>query len=298
MKKLLICDLDNTLYDWVSYFVPAFYALIDEVVRTTGCDREKLLDDFREVHRRHHDFEHPFALLETATIRDLFPNANITEIATQLDRAFHAFNSTRKRSLALYPSVHETLERIRAAGVVLVAHTESKLFAVVDRLTCLGLTPFFTRIYCMERPLSLHPHPDAALRWLDGFPIDRVVELSHHQRKPNPDVLLEICQRERIEREEAAYVGDSLAKDVLMAKAAGVFAIWAKYGADVDGQLYKKLVRVSHWTPEDVAREAELKERAQGVQPDFILENSFDEVMKAVGIGAGSTQSEKIGVQA
>ena len=48
-KRLLICDLDNTLYDWVSYFVPTFYAMADEVVRITNCDRDRLLDDFRLI---------------------------------------------------------------------------------------------------------------------------------------------------------------------------------------------------------------------------------------------------------
>ena len=71
-KKLLVCDLDNTLYDWVGYFVPSFYAMVDKVIQITGCDREKLLDDFREVHEKHGDSEQPFALLETQTIKSFY----------------------------------------------------------------------------------------------------------------------------------------------------------------------------------------------------------------------------------
>lgn len=67
-KRLLVCDLDNTLYDWVSYFVPSFYAMINSAVKITGCDREILLDDMRAVHRNYGDSEQPFALLETETI--------------------------------------------------------------------------------------------------------------------------------------------------------------------------------------------------------------------------------------
>lgn len=73
--KLLVCDLDNTLYDWVAYFVPSFYAMAAKVVELLGCDREKLLDDFREVHQRHHDSEQPFALLETRTVWINLPDA-------------------------------------------------------------------------------------------------------------------------------------------------------------------------------------------------------------------------------
>src|ERR1700730_12459155 len=104
-KRLLICDLDNTLYDWIAYFVPSFYAMVDEVVKITGCDREWLLDDFRTVHRTYHDSAHAFALLEPQTIHKIFRDKSRNEIANILDSAFHAFNSTRKATLRLYPGV-------------------------------------------------------------------------------------------------------------------------------------------------------------------------------------------------
>jgi FMN phosphatase YigB (HAD superfamily) len=102
-KKLLVCDLDNTLYDWVTYFVLSFYAMVDTVVQITHCDRETLLDDFREVHQRHADAEHPFALLETETIRNLYKNTSTQDILKALDPAFYAFNSARKHNLHLQP---------------------------------------------------------------------------------------------------------------------------------------------------------------------------------------------------
>lgn len=281
-KKLLVCDLDNTLYDWVGYFVLAFYAMVDEVVRITNCDRERLLDDFRSVHKQHHDSEHPFSLLETRTVQELFPGQSRREIAKRLDSAFHAFNTKRKQILRLYPGVREGLEELSRSGVFMVAHTESRLFAVVDRLTRLELTGYFQRIYCRERPWSQHPDPEMANKWLGGFPIQKVVELSHHQRKPDPDVLLEICRNEGIVPDEAAYVGDSVARDILMAKTAGVFAIWAKYGTFHREEEYQKLVRVTHWTTEDVARERKLKERVRGIKADYVLNNNFSEVLDAI----------------
>jgi FMN phosphatase YigB (HAD superfamily) len=279
-KTILVCDLDNTLYDWVSYFVTAFYAMVDETVRLTGCDRERLLDDFRFVHRMHHDSEHPFALLETNTIRELFPRQSQKEIARNLDSAFHAFNVSRKETLRLYPGVRETLETLSLSGVVLVAHTESKLYAVVDRLTRLDITKYFRRIYCRERPNTQHPNPNAVDGWLNKFPLGKVRELSHHQRKPNPDVLLEICRDQDASAEQAAYVGDSMARDILMARTAGIFSIWAKYGAAHGTKFYQKLVRVTHWTAEDVVRERELSERAKMITADYVLENGFSEITR------------------
>jgi phosphoglycolate phosphatase len=269
--RLLVCDLDNTLYDWVGYFVPALYAMVDEAVRITGCDRETLLDDLREVHRRHHDAEHPFALLEAECIRRLFAGRPLREIADILDPAFHAFNHYRKEHLALYPGVRQGLDGLSRAGVLLVAHTESKLYSVVDRVSRLELTTYFRRIYCRERAITQHPNPDVAARWLSRFPMSKVVELSHHQRKPDPDVLLEICRDEGVPPRQTAYVGDSIARDILMAKDADVFAVWAKYGASHDKDLYERLVRVTHWTADDVAREHQLRERARTIKPDYVL---------------------------
>ncbi len=281
-RRLLVCDLDNTLYDWVYYFVPSFYAMVDEAVRITDCDRERLLDDFREVHRQYHDSEHPFSLLETRTVRELFPGQSRRQIAERLDPAFHAFNISRKKNLRLYPGVREALEALSRSGVILVAHTESNLYAVVDRLTRLELTAYFRRIYCRLRANSEHPRTNADSRWLDRFPMQKVVELSYHQRKPDPNVLLEICHDERIPPHDSAYVGDSMARDILMAKKADVFAIWAKYGTSHATEYYQRLVRVTHWTAEDVAREHELSEKARQIEPDYVLEGGFGQITRAL----------------
>lgn len=280
--RLLICDLDNTLYDWVGFFVPSFYAMVDKVVEILECDRERLLDDFRQVHQIHHDSEHPFALLETEIVRSAFPDLDRGQLAKRLDSAFYAYNSTRKETLRLHQGVHRTLETLLECQLRLVAHTESKLYAVVDRLRRLDLTSKFSRIYCRERSLSEHPFPENSANWLDTFPMERVTELSKHQMKPNVDVLLEICSIEGVDPSESAYVGDSMARDMLMAKQAGVFSIWAAYGARHDPQLYSQLVRISHWTKEDVERELELREASKRIEPDFIAHESISEIVKAL----------------
>lgn len=57
--------------------------------------------------------------------------------------------------------------------------------------------------------------------------------------------------------EHTWYVSDSLTRDMSMAKAAGVHAVRAKYGTRYDRDLWLDLVWITHWTDEDVAREAE-----------------------------------------
>jgi phosphoglycolate phosphatase len=280
--KLLVCDLDNTLYDWVGYFVPSFYAMVDVTVDLLGCDRERLLDDIREVNQRNHDSEQPFALLETQTVIDYFKGMERHDIAKALEPAFDAFNFARETHLRLHPGVETTLEHIRQRDVRLVAHTDSQLFGVVDRLRRLNLTDFFSSIYCRERPRLSHPNLERGRIWLDSFPMDKVRELSKHQLKPDPTVLAEICNDEGVAPHEAAYIGDSIARDILMAKRCGVFSIWAKYGAVLNSDNYEKLVRITHWTEEDVKKERRLKKEAENIRPDFVVENSFAEILPAI----------------
>ncbi|HEY0628825.1 MAG TPA: HAD family hydrolase [Sphingomicrobium sp.] len=269
----LICDFDNTLYDWVGYFVPSFYEMVDVVVQTLGCDRDTLLRDFRRVHQAHGDAEHPFSLLETETVLRAFPNKDRTDLAKMLDHAFHAFNRGRKQRLRLYDGVLSTLSHLSAHGVRIVGHTEARPLAVRDRLRRLGLSDFFPRVYCRERA--------AVHRKNDGRELDRgpeLVELSHHQQKPSPSVLLEICEREGFDIDETVYVGDSLFKDISMANAAGVFAVWAKFGAEVDPNHYQMLVAISHWSHADVERARKFAHSERPAQPDFVLEKSLAEL--------------------
>src|SRR5688572_10249865 len=115
MYKLLITDLDNTLYDWYGYFVPSVYAMVDRFVVRTKCDRDKLLDDFREVHKHHGTTEVPFGLLQTKTFLNL--RHSDEQFALQAaEEAFHQFNSTRKQTLKLYDGVKRTLECIGQAN--------------------------------------------------------------------------------------------------------------------------------------------------------------------------------------
>jgi len=186
--------------------------------------------------------------------------------------------------LKLYDGVVETLDILTDNGLTLVAHTESKLHGALDRLERLDLLKYFKRVYCRERSKTSHPDRVKAAKWLANLPLGIVHELSHHQSKPSREVLLEICATESVRPDNAAYVGDSVAKDMLMAKRAEVFSIWAAYGAVHDRALYDRLVRVTHWTPEEIAKEGQLRAEAITVHPDFVARNSFNEVLTALDV--------------
>jgi phosphoglycolate phosphatase-like HAD superfamily hydrolase len=267
--SLLITDLDNTLYDWVGSFVPSFYAMIDDAVTRWSIPREVLLDDLRAVHQRHGSSEHPFALSEARCIRDHFAELSDDEVKQQLDPAFYAFNKARKAHLHLYPGVIETFEAINAEGVPIVAYTDARAVNGADRIEKLGLGPFIKRLYAPRQRLS------SADLVYDKY--DYVTFLPPEDRKPNPKTLRDICEQLNVDHRFSLYLGDSLVRDMFMAKSAGAVSAWARYGAAVDPDLWARLVRVTHWTEADVERENELREKAGlDVEPDLTLDGISD----------------------
>ncbi len=278
MKRvdLVVFDLDNTLYDWYAAFVPAFYAMIDVAVPLLGCDREVLLNELRAVHVKHHNVEHPFSLIETKIVQAFIQERGLQEAKLLLDPAFHAFNKWRKNNLVLFPDVSGTLDELRNRGIRLFAFTDSSFFSTTYRVRRLNLAAKFERIYCRARTDS-----QASLLGVDADDqLERsIVELPADEAKPDPKVLDHISFLEGTPPHLMAYIGDSLAKDILMAKNASCFAIWAKYGVHRNRKMYEELIRISHWTEADIRRERKYAVEAAKITPDFTCEQSIAEVL-------------------
>ncbi|MFT3698263.1 MAG: HAD family hydrolase [Kofleriaceae bacterium] len=270
--RLLVTDLDNTLYDWVTFFATSFMEMVEAATRILAADKEKLLDDLRLVHRKYHNSEHPFALLETDTVRSTLVGATPEQCADRLNEAFHAFNSARKRTLRLYPSVLETLTELSAQGVRIVAHTEATVTNAQFRLSKLGIAKFIDRLYALEH---VGEHPRAAGAEIVAG-VKNVRLIRHDERKPDPRVLRDISRDTQTPLNEILYVGDSIVRDIGMAKEAGAWAAWAKYGTEFAPEHWRTLVRVTHWTSEDIARSETDKRRLGNAHPDQVLDTFSD----------------------
>ena len=125
MKKLLITDLDDTLYDWIGFFIPSFYAMVDELVHITGIEKTCLLREFKEKHQYYGSVEYPFVTLKLPSISQKYSGLTENEIKIELGEAFHKFNSVRKQKLQLYSGVEDTLEQISKEGITIIGYTES-----------------------------------------------------------------------------------------------------------------------------------------------------------------------------
>lgn len=265
MHKLLITDLDDTLYDWSGFFVPAFYAMAEEIAGITGIAMDQLLHEYREVHQSLGTVEFPYATLRLPSIRACFTGMETAQTKEALRPAFKKFNGIRDSRLRLFPGVAETLEALAARGLTIIGYTESSQENGFYRLQKLGADGFFKRVYACESQFQSAYGSNEKVRTV-------------RTKKPNVDVLLDICRKEGRTPAEVAYVGDSLTKDMYMAKKAGVTALWARYPRE-DTDYYEKLCAITSWTQEDFEREERLRRHMEqaDLKPDHIL-TSFSQL--------------------
>jgi phosphoglycolate phosphatase len=284
--RLLTTDLDNTLYDWVTYFARSFQAMARALSELISTPQDRLLREFKAVHQRYGNSEQPFAMLELPSVRERFGDLPDERLLDELELPLRAFKDEREHHLRLYETVEETLRLLHSHGIVIVGHTEASPVNAYFRLKFLKIDCYFRRLYSLRSKGKLKPHPrpgaEAEFRPPDGL----LHELSPADRKPNPQLLRHICAREGIPIDSSWYVGDSLTRDISMARRAGVESVWARYGTRHDPRLWEILVAVTHWTPEDVAREEELRLRFDRIEPDHTIDR-FSELAELLEIGTG-----------
>ena len=286
--RMLITDLDNTLWDWFEAWYRSFSALLDGLVSISGGDREILEAQIKAVHQQRGTTEYSSlvrevpALVEFAGERDPFDVFN---------EALHAQNSVRKRVTKLYPEVLETLLALKKRGVRVVAYTESGAFWTEWRIRHTGLDGVIDVLYSS-------PDHDVAAgvdpKDLRGRHSPRYgLRLTQHRKvalgtlKPNREILLGIVSSHGLQPSEVAYLGDSLMKDIAMAQAAGVRDVYAAYGQAQKRPEYDLLRRVTHWTDGDVVREAALGVDGAGeLTPSLSCFRSMSEILPVFDLPA------------
>jgi FMN phosphatase YigB (HAD superfamily) len=275
-KRVLITDVDNTLLDWQDLWYQTFSAMIGKVIEISGVDQETLYAECSVIHQKYGTSEYSRLLGELPCLRELYGD-NVLEIMAP---AIDAFRDARRRVLQLYPTVLETLEALKATGVVITAFTESKAFYTNYRFRKLGLDGLIDYLYSPEDHGMPDDTPSARYYEPDSYNFKKTIHrfTPEGEVKPNPDILLEIISDLGASIEEAVYVGDNILKDVFMAEQAGVTDVHALYGASQHKPEYELLRKVTHWTPEMVERERNAL-KPGGLVPMHVLDKNFAQIL-------------------
>jgi len=271
----VITDLDNTLYDWLEMWGAAFGAMLGVLVERSGVPQPVIEADARAVHQKHGTTEYAFLIQALPSLQRKHPGKDLCEVYGD---AIQAFRTARERSLRLFPSVFETLCRLKAQGCLVVGYTDSRAFYAGYRARKLGLDGLLDYLYSPPD----HDLPGGtnieAIRSQprEAYEFQKTVHrlLPEGEVKPNAKVLADIMEDVGADPEQSIYVGDSLVKDIAMAQEAGVTDVFARYGVMQHREEYELLRRVSHWTDADIERER--KTRAlQNVHASYTVTEAF-----------------------
>jgi FMN phosphatase YigB (HAD superfamily) len=277
-KTALITDLDNTLFDWVELWLQCFSPMLDSIVDISGVPREILIPEISAVHKKHGTSEYSFLIDELPSLKPILKGR---PAATVFATSINIYRKQRRKHLTLFPTVADTLLKIRGRGTIIVGYTESMAFYSNYRIRRLGLDGVLDYVFS---PAD-HALPERlSIEELRHYPAEHY-KLSYTKqdftpsgsKKPDKKVLHSILNDLGLARADCVYVGDNLMKDVAMALDCDVEAVWAKYGQAHKRPEYKLLQDVTHWSPEEVEREQKIKER-EHVNPTHTLEKHFSEL--------------------
>ena len=283
-KKAIVTDLDNTLFDWVDLWYHCFSAMLLEIANISHISVDELKPAIRKVHQRHGTSEYAFLIEELPMLHEKFGEYDLTKVFAP---AIEAYRSERRRRLELYPSVAETLLKIKGRGALIVGYTESMAFYSNYRLCRLGLDGVIDVLFSpadhdipeglTKEDIRKYPASHYKLRYTsqEHTPKD--------SRKPDSTVLNSIISEMNLQKDECVYVGDSLFKDVAMVQDAEVDDVWAKYGEAQHREEYELLREVTHWKDKDVQQEKRIRER--DVKPKYTLEHSYSGVLEIFEFG-------------
>jgi phosphoglycolate phosphatase-like HAD superfamily hydrolase len=283
-KTVLITDLDNTLFDWVDLWHSCFAAMLSQISAISGIEIDQLKPDIRHVHQRHGTSEYSFLIEELPQLRQRFPDSNLAEV---FKPAIDAYRAMRREKLRLYPTVAETLLQIKGAGAAIIGYTESMAFYSNYRVRRLGLDGVFDWIFSPEdHDLPAHISSGNARNYPAAHYQFRYTRHAHTPRgslKPDPKVLLKIIGQLEAKPDDCVYVGDSLHKDIAMARDAGVMDAYAQYGRAQHTEAYRLLREVTHWSDADVEREKRISDRE--ICPGVTLTRNFGELRDYITFG-------------
>jgi FMN phosphatase YigB (HAD superfamily) len=262
----VIVDVDNTLYDWVAVWAGAFSALVRSLADASGYDEAFWIERAQAVHRQHGAIECPSLLTDLAAA-GTWPAA--VDPAHLLQRAAAAYRQHWDQQLRLYEGVREALVEMAWRGHHVVAYTESDASIAANRLGRLGLSSVIRCVF--GRPPLPSAAQDCCLVNTATAVAIPVQLIPREENKPRPEGLRRVMAWCSAAPSRTVYVGDNLWKDVAMARAAGVTAVWARYGTTRVPAHAALLERAAHWTSADVS--SERRATRSSIAPDAIVDD-------------------------
>lgn len=261
--SLIVTDIDNTVFDWVTYYVHCFGALLHTVEGIVGVPYATLAAEARDVFVAHGSIEYPFLIQELPSINKHYGKDIDRMLEEAVEPGRKTFLAVAESHFKPYAGVIETFKKLRSdhKGLPIVALTDAPRYVAMWKLKKLGMLAYFDAVYGLADPRiptsresnRVKVDPEILLKHLShenfGF-TGKIRILPDEYEKPGvrglKTVLMDYDIDEPQERRgEVIWVGDNLRKDVGLGEKLGVRTVWAKYGANVPKDMLVKLAEFS-----------------------------------------------------
>jgi phosphoglycolate phosphatase len=298
--KLIVTDIDNTVFDWVGYYVTAFNALLDTVASTIGSSRERLAAEARDVFLEHGSIEYPFLAQELQSVNKFYGNDIDRMLSEAVAPGRDAFMAAAQAVLKPYEDVPQTLAAIkkRFPDLPIVALTDAPRYVAMWKLNKLGLLEHFDAVYGLPDPRvptceinrRVKVDPEILLKHLQqsnfGFK-GKIRILPDDYEKPGvrglKTVLMDYDLDEPTQnRKRVLWIGDNLRKDVGLGNRLNVQSAWAEYGTNVSATNLASLSLFS--PPQNIQKNVFIKvDDPSAPKPDVVFK-SFSDLLGEIGL--------------
>lgn len=253
--KLVITDVDGTLASFWDYFVPAMRDFLRDLSIRSNRDVLELAQDIGHIIERRGSHEYPWLLEETSYAWTHYSKDPETFREEYVKPFWDALDLNRSKYLRAYPKVLDTLAELKERGVKIVALSDAPEYMarVRNQQVFDGLLDAVYSLETVEpekdevfHPISL-THGRERVQQLreDTANLKTVLHiLPQSYEKPCPYGLDQILKDFEVFPQECLFVGDSLAKDGMVAASRGIPFVWAHYGTSLPAE-YEEMVNSS-----------------------------------------------------
>lgn len=290
--KLLVLDIDNTVFDWVEYYVHCMDAMLSAVEKITAVPVLQLAAECKEIFTKEDSIEYPFVVQQLPSVIKFY-NGDYSKILDEVvPSARDAFLSTAQKHLVPYEGVLGAMKKMREKhpDLKIAALTDAPRYVAMWKLNKLGLLHFFDSIYGLGDPRipvsedkkRALVSEDILIKHLEGsqFKFEGAVRvLPDVYEKPGKRGLKTILMdydldEDRSQWDKVLWVGDNVGKDVGLGNSMGITTAWAKYGTGLPDNLLKTLKTFS---PDvNVRKNVSISIELDGYKPKYILESFGD----------------------
>ncbi|MGL5830906.1 MAG: HAD family hydrolase [Candidatus Altimarinota bacterium] len=221
-----ILDFDNTIANWVKYAGKAYPAMAEALAKSSGIDKEIIIEEMIKVYAKHQTVEYVPLVQEMEIFKD-HPDQKKFIVAAK-----NAFTKQRKLHLELYDGILPLMEELKAREIQTIILTDAPYMMAAFRATQLKIRHLIDVLIGLKSPDPNQIHEPYRRAYQD-FPFKTYVSEHEKPHTKLQEILSEVNQRTMsLDEIESTTIlaGDNQPKDIQLAVNYKLDAYHCQYG--------------------------------------------------------------------